>query len=165
MNTKAQFDIARKFIYWMIASVVISILIIFFAFFIIGYKEKLTFVPAELKAEIISLRFGSIEECFAYVQPETGRVLPGTIDLNKFTKENMEKCYTTEKDKGYRDINFQLELGDKKLPTNNYFNVPQIKPFERRVMVYNTNPENTEQNEPKEELLQIQVQLSLTGKP
>ncbi|MBI2151875.1 hypothetical protein HYU21_04075 [Candidatus Woesearchaeota archaeon] len=151
-----------KFIYWMIASVIISVLLLFFAFFITGYKEKLTFVPAETKAEIISLRFGSIEECFAYVQPETGRVLPGTIDLNNFTKKQMNLCYSTEKEKGYRDINFQLELGDKKLPTNNYFNVPQMKPFERRVLVYNTNPE---QNKPQEELLQIQVQLSLTRKP
>ena len=128
---QAQFDVARKTIYWMIAGIAISVMVVFFAFVVGGYKSRLAAVPAELKAEFISLRFANIPQCFAY---EDGVVHPGIIDMHKFTDEQMLKCYATEDKTGYRDFNFRLELNGKSIVTNNYFHVDHFK-IERKVLV------------------------------
>src|SRR3989344_8195522 len=38
-------------------------------------------------------------DCFTYTDPQTQQTLPGTIDLSKFTQENLDTCfsYITEK--------------------------------------------------------------------
>ena len=128
---KAQFDVARKTIFWMIAGIAISVMVVFFAFIVGGYKSKLAAVPAEVKAEFISLRFTNIAECFAYTDVV---VHPGIVDMDKFTPEQMLKCYKTESERGYRDFNFRLELNGKVVTTNNYFKVDHFK-IERKVLV------------------------------
>jgi hypothetical protein len=124
MNKKAQFEIARKSIYWMIAGFMIVIIILAFAIQIAGYRSKLTRVPLEMKAEFVSMRFTNIPECLAYMDSDTGRVYPGIIEIGKFTNEQINKCYLTEEEKGYKDINFGLWLKNKnlKIRTNNYYN-------------------------------------------
>ncbi len=123
MNRKAQFEPARKTIYWMMVGVVITIVVIAFAMIMASYKNKLTYVPEKLRAELISLRFVDAPECFAYQDSITGRVYPGTIDLSKFDNKTLFDCYHTEKEKGYKDYNFRLFLvgENKTLRTNNYF--------------------------------------------
>ena len=130
---KAQFDVARKTIFWMIAGIAISVMVVFFAFIVGGYKSKLAAVPAEVKAEFISLRFTNIAGCFAY-KDEAEAVHPGIVDMDKFTQEQMLRCYKTESEKGYRDFNFRLELNGKSITTNNYFKVDHFK-IERSVLV------------------------------
>lgn len=117
------FHVARKTIYWMIAGVVIAAVVLTFMFMISGYRNKLTQVPPELRAELIALRFTNIPECFAVVDENTGTVMTDSIDLNKFTKETMDKCYKTEQEKGIKTFNFRLLLKNegKEVITNNYF--------------------------------------------
>ena len=131
MGENDVFELARKQIYWMIAGVIITITVIAFAILMSNYQGKLVEVPEELRAELISLRFVNTPECFTYQDAVTGRVFPGVIDINKFTLERLGQCYRTEKEKGFRDYNFALELegyapvvdGEKKLlRTNNFFN-------------------------------------------
>ncbi len=131
MAEDSVFELARKQIYWMIAGVLITATIIAFALIMSGYQRKLVEVPEELRAELISLRFVNAPECFTYQDSVTGRVFPGTIDVNKFTQERLDKCYRTATEKGFKDYNFALELegyaravdGEKKLLlTNNFFN-------------------------------------------
>jgi len=128
MNKKAQFEIARKSIYWMIAGFMIVIIILAFAILIADYRSKLTRVPLEMNAEFISMRFTNIPECFAYMDQDTGRVYPGVIEISKFTNDQLNKCYLTEEEKGYKDINFGLWLKNKdlKINTNNYYNVDKL---------------------------------------
>ena len=124
MNKKGQFEAARKTIFWLIMGFIITMIIIAYAILLAGYRNKLTYTPPDMKAEFIALRFSNIPECFAYSDPVNGRVYPGVIDINKFTKEQMDKCYFTEENEGYKDYNFGLSLKNqgKEVITNNYFN-------------------------------------------
>jgi len=130
MNKKAQFDLAMKTIYWMIAAFVITLIIIGFSFIIADYRNKLTQVPSELKADLIDFRFASSSECFAY--NDSNKVYPGIINLNKFNEETLFKCYHTEEKKGYKIYNFGLKLKDKDLflRTNNYYHQTDFTVYE-----------------------------------
>lgn len=126
------FDIARKSIYWMIASIVSIIAIFALVFIFTIHQGKLISQPPELEAELIALRFVNNPDCFAYQDPITSRVYTGTIDLEKYTQENLDKCYYTEEDTGHETYNFGLLLEpfdmngevweSEILSTNNYFN-------------------------------------------
>lgn len=162
-NKKAQsiFDTARKTIYWMIASFVIAMVVIGYVLILSSYKEKLTLTPAEIKAEIISLRFTNNPDCFAYQDRITDRVYPGTIDLAKWAQPRLDACYKTEEELGYRDFNFRLELASGKkdgLKTNNYFNADQFT-LRRNVLIKESNGETI-----SDELI-IYVQENIPGKP
>jgi hypothetical protein len=118
---QGQFDVARKTIYWMIAGIIITVVIMAFAFTLAGYRGKLTYVPAELRAEFIALRFVQNPDCFAW-RDEFGVAHSGIIDMNKFTPERMNQCYLTESEKGYTEFNFRLVLegSNKEIMSNNY---------------------------------------------
>jgi len=121
------FDVGRKTIYWMIAGFVMAMVMIAYVMIIGGYKARLTEVPNEIKSEFIALRFVNNPDCFAYQDPVTKRVFPFSIDVTKFKEEKrIDKCYLTEKEKGYKTFNFKLSLGQYgSLQTNNYFEAPQ----------------------------------------
>ncbi|MBT4935363.1 hypothetical protein HOL21_04370 [Candidatus Woesearchaeota archaeon] len=141
INKKAQFDVARKSIYWMIAGFIITLVVIGFVLIIVNYRNALTEFPPEINAEFISLRFTNIPECFAYQDVDTKRVYPGVIDLDKFTTERMELlCYKTNPEKGHGTFNFELELRDKgtTIKTNNYFNAATFT-LKRNVFVRDAN--------------------------
>ncbi len=124
MNKKAQFGIARKAIYWTMTAVIITAIIFAFALTVAKYKNNLTRVPIEIKAEFISLRFTNIPECFAYQNSETNLVFPGTIDLEKFTNEQFLNCYNAGPS-NLRMLDFRLKLQDldKEVKTAKYGNL------------------------------------------
>ncbi len=132
MNKKAQFDVARKSIYWMLAGVVITMAVLAFAIILASYQQKVTEVPPKLRAELISLRFVNTPECFTYQDPITGRIFPGMIDVTKFTPERLDRCYSTLPERGFKEFNFGLALDGytplneqgqlQPLRTNNFFN-------------------------------------------
>ena len=123
LTKKGQFDVARKTIYWMMVGVMITIIVLTFAFILGGYKSKLTYVPGEIRAEYIALRFTNNEQCFAW-QDVSGIVHAGVIDISKFTDEQMNKsCYLTGLLQGHEEFNFGvvLESTKKMVRTNNYY--------------------------------------------
>ena len=124
INKKAQFDTARKSIYWTLSGVVITMVILGFLFIISNHRNQLSQIPPELRAELISLRFANIPECFAYQDENTNRVYPGVIDLEKFNRERLNNCYFTAEEEGIHDYNFRLNLEEQgsEIITNNYFN-------------------------------------------
>lgn len=131
MDKQGIFDVVTKSIFWMIAGIVITVAILAFALIMSSYQNKLVEIPPELKAELLALRFLNTPECFTYQDSLTGRIFPGVIDLNKFTQERLDGCYRTEKEQGYKDYNFGIELegygptkegAGKILMTNNFFN-------------------------------------------
>jgi hypothetical protein len=117
MNNQGQFEL-RKMIYWTIAMIVITLVVFASAMIMASYGAKLSKVPPNLRAELISLRFVNAPECFAYRDLETGRILPGIVDLNKFNEENLMNCYLSGSRKNF---NFQLVLGDKTLETDEWY--------------------------------------------
>lgn len=159
-TTKGQFDVASKTIYWMIVGFTVSMLIIAFAFLISGYKEKLTGIPGELKADFISLRFVNNPDCFAYQDPNTNQLYLGSIDLTKFTQDRLDDCYKTPQELGYHNINFRLKLQTTTAPeliTNNYYNVDHFT-LRKNVMVWDGKTFT------KDELL-IYVQEAIPRRP
>ncbi len=123
MNRKAQFDVARKTIYWMIAGFVIAMVVLAFALTIGNYRNRLTEIPPKIQAELIALRFTSNPDCFALTDEHTSVVSPGILDLHKFNTEKLNQCYFTEPAKGFKTFNFRLKLEStgEELLTNNYF--------------------------------------------
>lgn len=124
MNQKAQFDVARKTIFWMIAGVLIAVIVLVFAMVIGSYRSNLTETPIKLKANLVALRFVNIPECFAFTENSSGIVHPGTIDISKFNTETLNQCYLTESKKGIKELNFRIKLerSGEEITTNNYFN-------------------------------------------
>ncbi|MBU0727478.1 hypothetical protein KKA95_02230 [Patescibacteria group bacterium] len=125
MNRKAQiFETARKTIFWLIIGVVLTAVLMSFAYIIADYKNKLTFVPPELQAELISLRFVNNPDCFALQDEVTERVYSGIIDLAKFTDERLRTCYPLSLQTGHQEQNFRLLLieTERQIQTRDYAN-------------------------------------------
>ena len=166
MNKKAQFSPARKTIYWMIAGFVLTLVMLAAVIIMVGHKNRITSIPPEINAEFISLRFTNIPECFAYQDPVSEKVYMNTIVIEKFNFEQMNNfCYLNfsitiapDQEKGHKDFNFELELvnAQRKVKTNNYFNVPHFT-LKKKVIVY-------ENNIAKEDELLIHTQVSLPHK-
>ena len=118
MNKKGQFEVAKTSLFWVVMVFVLTIVIIAFALIVSNFQKKVVEVPAELQVELIALRFASISECFAYSVNDV--VQPGVIDLQKFTDEQMDKCYRTESKKTF-NFRLVLENAQKQVLSNNYF--------------------------------------------
>lgn len=126
LNKKASsggYTIARKMIFWMFIMVIITIAIIALVFLLGGYQNSLANIPGEFKAEVISSRFLENPDCFAYVDPITQRTYPNVMDLQKVTREQIDACYYTGEEAGYKEIQFELFLPSKniRLATNDFF--------------------------------------------
>lgn len=122
MNKKGEsaFDVARKSIYWMIAGVVITMIVLAVGGIMAGYLNSLTSVPPRLQAQTLAYRFLHNADCLAYQDPDTNRVYVNIVDISKFTEERLASCYRTPDRK---EINFGLTLqqAGKTIITNNYF--------------------------------------------
>lgn len=160
MNRKAQFDVARKTIYWMIAGFVITMIVLAVALIFGSYRGKLTAVPDEIPAQLIALRFASLPECFAFVDPATvdTRTLRGVdtgfLDLQKFTAEQLSQCYHTQKKAGFKMYNFRLRLEEQgtEVISNDYFYNNDFYEFRQEALVY-------DKGELRKDSLIISVQL------
>jgi hypothetical protein len=138
MNRKAEssFDLAKKSIYWMIAGVIITMVVLIFAMFMGRITSDYTYNPPELEVDFITLSFVNTAECFAYVDEE-GLLYPYSIDLDKFTGDILtQECYPLPDDVSRESYNFALSLEEdpenKKITTAKYFN---IKDYSKTIYV------------------------------
>lgn len=154
MNKKGQFSAARKAVFWTVILVIITMIVLFFFFIIANYKNRLTEVPAELQAELIALRFANIPECFAY--ETSGKVLHNVVDLDKFTNERMNKCYSTVEIGSFKTFNFKLRLlesGEEIITDKYYHNDRPDFTINKEVLLKKSNGEPL-----KKDLLKIFIQ-------
>ncbi|MBU0536130.1 MAG: hypothetical protein KKE20_04140 [Nanoarchaeota archaeon] len=93
-----------------ILSFVIPITAMIFAVFVTGFQIKSNTYMADVEDTIIQTRFFNNPDCFAYQDPDTGRVYPGIIDIRKFNQAIMDSCYSVPKN--YLSGYFRLELKD-----------------------------------------------------
>lgn len=128
MNRKGEgFDFARKTISWAIIGSILTMAVLALVIVLAIYQNAAFNVPGELRASIISERFINTPECFTYQDPDTDRIYPGIIEIEKFTQDRMDDCYRTEDSMdGYYEINFGIYLegfeGEEVLYSNNYKN-------------------------------------------
>ena len=86
-------EVIENWIFWIffaIAVAVVGMIIVKIANLSIEEASK---IPKDMEDEfILASRFYNSENCFAY-QDEVGRVHTRVIDINKFTQEQMGKCF------------------------------------------------------------------------
>ena len=120
----------------------ITVVVFAFAMIIGSYKGSLTNVPANLRSELISLRFANVPECFAYQDNASNVVFPGIIDLKKFNEATLKECYSTEGTGGIKVFNFRLKLQQQgtEILTDKYYNLDQADlTIYKEVLVKNGN--------------------------
>ncbi|MBI2665531.1 hypothetical protein HYX12_02850 [Candidatus Woesearchaeota archaeon] len=119
INRKAQ---GGKIVYFLVVGLIFTALLFALGFSLTAYADKVASVPPEMKAEFIALRFFNLPECFAY-STEKGRIYPGVIDLNKFTEEQLFRCYHTQTIGGFKTFNFRLRLENAgvEITTDKYY--------------------------------------------
>jgi len=141
MNQKGIFDVTRKSIYWMIAGIVITLVVLGFMMTLSSYKSKLISLPEGLRGEFIALRFTNIGECFAY--QNEGQTESGTIDLSKFNIEGMQRCYPVTEDEPVSAV--RLTLKNKNINSEDIivqsanFKGGSTYDLKKRVKVYSDN--------------------------
>jgi len=129
MNRKAQFDIARKTLYWGISGFILSILIVGLVILITTFKASAIEFNPKLEATVISQRFINNPGCFAYQDPLTERVHPRLMDIDRFTQDTLDNCYQSNTT---RDYQFQLTIRNLEtnqeitIQTQEWFNVPSF---------------------------------------
>ena len=125
LNKKGQAELAQTAIFWTIMVFMLTMVIITFALILGNYRNDFVEIPPQLQAELISLRFTNVDDCFALSEQDI--VQPGIIDLNKFTNQQMDNCYQAGKD----TYNFRLLLKEngKELHSENYANIDHFTLF------------------------------------
>ncbi|GEM_PF-4137792 len=115
------FDFSSKSISWMILGSIAAL--VFVAFAIVLGVHQVNLSTSSVSLNIDSLLFRFTEQCFAIEDDSRNVLVHNSIDLEKFTQENFNKCYTTNSQTGAKSLNFELVLPHltKKIATNNYF--------------------------------------------
>jgi hypothetical protein len=123
-SKKAQFDVTRKTIFFIIAGAIFSILVLFVWYTIVIFGGSLVEVSPDTIEAMYVYRFLNTPECLAYQDELTGRIDSGLIDLTKFTDGQLYSCYYTNSSEDY---NFMLKLKNKNMSikTPEWWNVIQ----------------------------------------
>ena len=90
---KGQFVLGYKGIYFIIALFVLTFIFLYLYNAFLDYNVEKTQCTDTVLEEIMIGKF-LYGECFTYVDPEVDRALPGTLDMNKFTQETLDTCFS-----------------------------------------------------------------------
>ena len=120
LNKKGQ---TSKILFWLVIGIIFSGLILGLGAIIAGHINSVITIPPQLRAELITLRFVNLPECFAPFDSTTGIVQSGVIDFEKFTEENLNRCYHSLEAGGFKTFNFRLVLASDSttITTDKYY--------------------------------------------
>jgi len=125
--------LGQKPIYYAIATIILAAMFLFFRAEIQNNLVDQTICLEDVENKIIMSEALYSEDCFAYYDTELDKTIPGTIDLSKFTEENLDNnCFQFIK----RRVQIKLEdqtIGDA-------ISNPDI--ISRIVYVYNNGQTN-----------------------
>lgn len=82
----------RKMIFFAITAVILGLLAVGYIMSTSAYVFKITATPKGLQDELYISRLFNHPGCFAYQDPNTQRVYPYWIDLQKFTDDRFGSC-------------------------------------------------------------------------
>lgn len=102
-NKKAEIS-ARKMIFYIVSIPVIVIAFLLLVSILPTIKSEIAKIPPGLEDHLLVQRFLNSPLCFAFLDKETNKVYPRTIDLTKFNEDNLNRCYDAEETnvKAYR---------------------------------------------------------------
>jgi len=93
MNKKSQFDTTKELLLW-IPRIILIVIVVGTVFYIVTIPIRKNFEINELHQNILRQRFVYSENCMAYKE---NKIYPGIVDIKKFEKENLEKCFQSNK--------------------------------------------------------------------
>ena len=118
---KGEFVFGSMALYFIASMILVTIM--FLALFNINLENQKGNLECIDSAyhEIMIAKMITSPTCFVYEDAELDRAIPGTIDLNKFTQENLDSCFpylglnqlsSYLSVESYTDTHVQLKLGD-----------------------------------------------------
>lgn len=143
INKKSQL-FASKAPFYVAVLFIIAILILFLTFLMLRIGNTRTLIPKDLDSYIFTQRFINSPLCFSASRTEFNYFF-NTIDIQKFTQETFDKCYSVEKPskfKGKEVKAFSLTLKDIvnnreiTLPTRNFDDSALITKKTKEINIY-----------------------------
>ena len=113
LNKRAD-ESGSKAIFYIIFGVVAAILFLIASWMIPNYKSYIGIIPTGLENYLLSERFFDSHYCFAFQEEDTNRVHLDTIDLSKFTQDNLDECYNAA-DTQVKAYRLTLNYNDEKI--------------------------------------------------
>ena len=119
-SKRGSYILGKKPAYFIICLFFLTFSFLIFGFIIKSQLSSTTTFPDNLETTILINRFLNSPECFAYQDKEIDRTYLGVIDLEKFNKKNLEKCYFTD-DNNLKAFKLTLKSPDIQIKDNNVF--------------------------------------------
>lgn len=91
MTKKGQYDLGRKALYLIVVIFFLTIMFIYLNTTFGQFDLKILKATDKVTSELIAMTTFISPQCFAYVEPSTGRAYPGIIDLSRFKNDSMYK--------------------------------------------------------------------------
>ena len=151
-NKKADMS-GRKIIFYIIFSFVGAITFMLIVYLSSSQESKIAEIPYGLEENMLFHRFLNSPSCFAMYDENIQRAYPQIIDLSKFTKEQIDKCYDPADNLMAFKLTLEYDGKQKQVETRNWQGF--LKKSEiRRVFVYDNslNQDNIRQGMLKTEI-------------
>lgn len=84
------------FPFWMVFTIILGFSAILFLWIITPFVAKTAEIPEGVETYILIQRFINSPDCFTYTEKDTERVYQKIIDWERFSDENLKKCYQTD---------------------------------------------------------------------
>jgi hypothetical protein len=93
MDKKGSYVQGFKTPYMIIAIFIIAVMLSAIGGTVLTYQKSSLTCFDNIIDEVMLAKSLYSSECFVYVNEDTNRAMPGTIDLDKFTQENYGTCF------------------------------------------------------------------------
>lgn len=124
-NKKAQFDMSRKVVYYLIALFVLAFIVIYMSSIIRSGNLRDVSLLSKASGNILAAELLTSQNCFSTFDEDLSRVYPGIIEENNLLEESLQNCGKYFPDK------FSISIKDKKFGDEDFSG----KKFSRPVIV------------------------------
>jgi hypothetical protein len=107
-------------VFVIIFSLVLPILVLLFFSILNTDSTYKTRAPYEIEEYILTQKFFSSDECFAYYDQVSGEFVQLTIDKGKFTKESLDECFPATENYYAARLTLKSKKDETELTTINW---------------------------------------------
>ena len=109
LSRKGQYTLGHKWIYFIVAIFLLTAMFLGLRSLFITHQVGSIQCLDDIVDEVIVGKILYSPSCMTYYDPELNRAFPGTINMDKFTNETLEQCFT------YIIKPVKLTIGDKSI--------------------------------------------------